>query len=341
MIGYELEINPVGMWGEFRETLHGGRMGLRFESLSERLYRVIGSIYRYVDDLVVLEYPKRLHRRSIDAVVKLRSGKLVLLKISDDVEGLSKQDIHELRDIAAALNSGALVVANYMGGIELLDEVAYEVHNVRVVNVNTLEKVLSGEANVYIYQDGDMFKVKINKEVMRRRRVEKGLSLGQIAYKLKVTRRTVYEYEKGYIEPTISKAEKLVEILGEDILEPIDIFENPKAPRRTTENPVFDSKEEEELARKLRERSFNVVHAKKTTVDIVGSRVDRKILLVIRHGRESLESLELKSINSKKLARISNTENYVVVDDRKVKEDLEGRGIEVYTQSEVMELLNH
>jgi hypothetical protein len=41
-----------------------------------------------------------------------------------------------------------------------------------------------------------------------------------------------------------------------------------------------------------------------------------------------------------RLARVSGTKHYVVVDDRRVKEDLEGRGIEVYTQGEVIELLN-
>jgi len=313
---------------------------LRFESLSETLYRVVGSTYKHVNDLAVLEYPRRMYRRSIDVVVKLRDGKLSLLKVTDDVENLSKQDVQELRSIASALSSGALIIANYMDGVKLLDEVAYETCGVRVVNVNTLERVLSGEANIYIYQSGDMFKVRINRDAMRRKRVKKGLSLGELACKLKVTRRTVYEYERGYIEPTISKAEKLVELLGEDILEPIDIFEQPKVPRRTVENVIFDSKEEEELARKLRERNFNVVHARKTTVDMIGSRVDKKILLVVRHGKESLESLELKSINSKKLARITGSESYIVVDNRKVKEDLEGMGIEVYTQGEVVELLN-
>jgi putative transcriptional regulator len=318
----------------------GWERGLRFESLSDTLYRVIGSIYKHVEDLAVLEYPRKPHRRSIDVVTKLRDGRLVLLKVMDDVEGLSKQDVQELREIASALGSGALVVANSMGGVELLDEVAYEAHNIRVVNVNTLERVLSGKANVYIYQCGDMFKVKINREAMKRRRIEKGLSLGELAYRLRVTRRTVYEYERGYIEPTIGKAEKLVEILGEDILEPVDIFDSPKAGRRGLEPTSFDSKEEEELARKLMERNFSIVHARRTTVDIVGSRADERVLLVIRHGKESLESLELKSINSMRLARVSGTKHYVVVDDRRVKEGLEGRGIEVYTQGEVIELLN-
>jgi hypothetical protein len=45
-------------------------------------------------------------------------------------------------------------------------------------------------------------------------------------------------------------------------------------------------------------------------------------------------------MNSRRLARILNTENYVVVDDRVVKKDLEGEGIEAYTKNEVAELLN-
>jgi putative transcriptional regulator len=308
--------------------------------LSEALYKVIGSIYKYVDDLVVLEYPRRLHRRSIDVATRLRDGRLVLLKVADDVENLSRQDVRELRDVALALSSGALVVANYTGGLEFVDEVAYEVCGVKAVNVNTLERVLAGEANVYIYQSGDMFKVKIDEEAMRRRRVEKGLSLGELAQRIRVSRRTVYEYERGYIEPTIDKAEKLVELLGEEILASVDIFESPKTSKHSVEEAAFDSREEEDLARRLMERNFRVVHAKKTTVDIVGSRADKKILLVVRHGRESFEGLKLKSMNSRRLARILNTENYVVVDDRVVKKDLEGEGIEAYTKNEVVELLN-
>jgi len=310
-----------------------------FEVLSETLYRVIGSIYRYVDDLVVLEYPRSLHRRSIDVATRLKDGRLTLLKIADDVKSLSKQDVRELRDIASALGSGALVIANFTGGLELVDEVAYDVCGVKAVNVNTLEKVLSGEANVYIYQSGDMFKVRIDGEAMKRRRIEKRLSLGELAQRIRVSRRTVYEYERGYIEPTIDKAEKLVELLGGGVLASVDLFEHLEAGKQSTDI-AFDSREEEELARKLSEMNFRVVHAKKTAVDIVGSRADKKVLLVVRHGRESLEGLKLKSINSRRLARISNTESYVVVDDKMVKKDLEGEGVEAYTKSEVVELFN-
>lgn len=306
---------------------------------TETLYRVIGAIYRHVDDLVVLEYPRRLSRRSIDVVVKLGDGRIAFLKVTDDTGNLSKYDVQELRDIASTLNAGALIVANYMNNREIVDDVAYELHGVKVVNVNTLEGVFSGETQIYVYQSGDTFKVRIDGETLRRRRLEEGLSLGDVAYRIGVTRRTVYEYERGYIEPSLDKAEKLVQLLGEEILVPVDLFECPPGRKRELMELNLDSEEEKTLARKLYDRNFNVVHAKRTTVDLVGAKTKRRILLVISHGRESFESLKLKSLNSRKLARLTNSENYIVVDSREVKRELEKEELEVYNMSEFEELI--
>jgi len=307
---------------------------------TETLYRVIGSIYKYVEDLAVLEYPRRLYRRSIDIAVKLRDGRLAFIKVTDNTDNISKQDVQELRSVASTLGAGAVIVAEYMGDRELLDDIAYELYNVKVVNVNTLEGVFSGRTAIYVYQSGDLLKVRIDGEAVRRRRLEEGLSLGEVAYRLGVTRRTVYEYERGSIEPTIDKAEKLVRLLGDEILAPIDIFEcTAPSKTKTLEADDFDSEEERLLAKSLAESNFNVVHAKRTTVDIVGAKKERRLLLVVRHGKESFESFRLKALNSRKLARIASTENYVVVKEREAKRELEGEGLKVVTLPEVRELL--
>ncbi|MCE4602359.1 MAG: helix-turn-helix domain-containing protein [Desulfurococcales archaeon] len=301
----------------------------------EYFYRVLSTLYKYASELAVLEYPRSIEKRSLDMALKLSDGTVILVKVIEDLDMLSKREAGELALIASTLGVPAIIVADKKGGVDLVDGVVFEKHGVRVVTLRTLEDYLSGSEKPFIYQSKDMFKVRIDPGKMRERRLEMGLSLGDLALFLGTSRRAVYEYERGGIEPTVEKGEKLVEMLGEDILKPIELTEPLKAPKRSLD---YDTELERSIAERLTDMGYRVYHAKRTVSDIGGSRRgEARIMIAVRHRRESDTRMVEKASYLERLCSVTEAEAIVVVDDTRMAKKMEGEGLRAYTLNDFIE----
>jgi putative transcriptional regulator len=298
-------------------------------------YSMLATLYKNADAVEVLDYPEKVERQSINVAARLKDGRLVLFKITSDVEKLSQLEINELRSLAALLDVSAVIVAEKRGRKKLISGVIYEKKKVPVITPEDLEKVLTKgkRAGIYVYQCKDSFKVRINAEVLRERREEKGLSLGDLASSLNVSRKLIYEYERGESDPTLDKAEKLVEILGEDIIEPLDPFEQLKG-EDLKPKLDFDCEIERRLARILDDLNYRLAHAKRTATDIVASGGE-KLLFLVRHRRESISRTLKKADNLIRLSKMVDAEPIAIVNKEDIKRELEPEEVKVYKPEEL------
>jgi len=308
--------------------------------LKEFFYRVLGLLYRYADEIAVLEYPRRMERRSIDLAVQLRDGRKLLVKVAIDASQVPRSEVVELVSLAGIMGVAPLIVAQYKGGEPLIEGVVYDRGGVKAVNLETLDNVLSGREQVFIYEGRDSFRVSIDPEKLREKRLEKGLSLGDLALILGVSRKAAYEYEKGAIEPSLEKAEKLVGIFGEDIVRPVDLFEPPREVPRGM--PSYDSRIEEEAAQALEAGGFRVVHARRTVVDLGCSSPsdDEKMLFVVEHPREKPARTQEKIAYLDRLSNVMGVdERIAIVSTREKARMFEREGIRAVTVDELRELV--
>lgn len=305
----------------------------------ELFYRVLALLYSYAREAVVVEWPKNVEKRSVDLVVKLKDGRLVLVKATYDASNLSRREVQELRGLATALRASPLVVASKLQGEELLSYVVYEKQGVRIVNYETLREAVAGRGEIYVYGSKDQLKVSIDPEALRTKRVEKRLSLGDLAMALGVSRKTVYEYERGSIEPTLEKAEKLVDMLGPEVLKPIDIFEEAGSGVQGQQPGGFrDDDLASRIAVMLASVGFRVAQTKRTSVDVAaGGREDERMLFVVKHRRESLSTLVERHEASEKISRVVEGEYYVVAGSDEARR-LRGE-IDVVTPEEVKDIV--
>ncbi|MEB3846394.1 MAG: helix-turn-helix domain-containing protein [Desulfurococcales archaeon] len=305
----------------------------------EVLYKSLAILYRYASDIAVLEYPRSIERRSIDLVVSLRNGRRALIKVTADASEVPRAEINELTSLSASMGASPLMIAEKREGEELLPGVAYEKGGVNLVSPETVEGVLSRRDPVYVYESRDSFKVKVNPERLRERRLASGLSLGDLASYLGTSRKAVYEYERGRLDPTIEKAQALIRLLGEDIVEEYDIFEGPRQPPKPRRE-TYDSKLEEEVAEILQSRGFTVVHARKTVLDIGGSKGEDRIVVVVKHPRESTRSLLEKCAYLSRMASVIGVERRLaIVDEPRLAKDLESEGVETVTPTELSSIM--
>lgn len=91
------------------------------------------------------------------------------------------------------------------------------------LSLETLERIIEGGGGPFLYFSKGGVYVKIRGEKIRRMRRSMGMSLGDLSYRLGVTRRMVYEYETGRADATLEVAYKLVQLFGEDVVERMDI----------------------------------------------------------------------------------------------------------------------
>lgn len=92
-----------------------------------------------------------------------------------------------------------------------------------MLNTKTFEEVVKERRTPFIYFDRGGVYVRIRGEVVREHRRRNRASLGDLSMKLGVTRRMVYEYESGGSDATINVANKLVDLFGEEVLEPLSL----------------------------------------------------------------------------------------------------------------------
>ncbi len=277
------------------------------EGLLEEAYSVLKRSGRRVD---IIEYPLR-RRRAFDIVCNGRRN--VFARVVLDASSLSREDANELRASAHAYNASPIVVAKYVYGYEAEDDVVYERHGLYIVSVEGLRQIARDEP-LYILNSHGVYTVRVNPEKLRRMREEHGMSLGELADRLGVSRKTVYEYERGTMRLSIDKAIKLLDIFGEEVFEPIDVLEVPTEETYDLGEP--DIRLEEMIIEYLRSRGYNVVHLRRTPIDIIGYRRRGGTVSVIVKHFISERRFTLKINEAEKIVSLTGSRKVIVEDEK-------------------------
>ncbi|MFP3144300.1 MAG: helix-turn-helix domain-containing protein [Caldisphaera sp.] len=314
------------------------------KQMSERkakdfLYKVIAELYNRSEYIEVIDYPRSINRRSIDLAVKLNNDRFLLIKVAHDLEEIPKGEIAELLGLSLRLGIPSIIITEKNRGILMVDGVVYEKNGAKAVKLETLISALENN-DLYIFQDKESFKVKINPEKLREKRISRNMSLGEVASILHVSRRSVYEYERGSIEPSVDLGEKLVNIFGEDILQPINIFSKEHLEKIEVEDQPVDVLEEKIISNELKDLGFITYHAKRTVLDIgAKDKQGNRLLIIIRHGKEGAQALSAKAQNLEKLSDTTNSKSFVVSNEKNLIKELELEKAEALTLEEFIELL--
>lgn len=158
---------------------------------------------------------------SFDVLAGKPSDVLAIKVLEDLRHEKARKYVDDLRSLALSLDVVPLVACEE--GIPEGSLVTYK--GVPSLSLETVEKILSGEESPFIYFSKGGVYVKIRGDAVKKLRKEKGMSLGDLSLRLGVTRRMVYEYEVGRSDATLEVAYKLVQLLGEEVVEKLN-FKN-------------------------------------------------------------------------------------------------------------------
>lgn len=209
---------------------------------SERLLQTVTSI------LIMAGYAVSercgMRPRSFDLIAR-RGDELLVIKGVVHIDSMSEEIAHELSAIAHFLKGKPIVVGEKARDAELERGAVYLRYGIVSTSAVTLYDFFVEEVPPLVYaQPGGLY-VNINGDLLRALREEEGMSLGDLASALGVSRRTISKYESG-MGTTLDIAFRMEEIFDIALVEAIDPLAHPnpfeEGERRQTDksHPEFD-----------------------------------------------------------------------------------------------------
>ncbi|HIE31695.1 MAG TPA: transcriptional regulator [Methanosarcinales archaeon] len=149
---------------------------------------------------------------------------LLLLRTLSDIDSLNAAAAHEMQSLSDRLNGRPLVIGSKSRSRMLEDGVAYFRHGIPSINPATLHDCLIEGVPPLVYAAPGGLCISIDGERLRSIRTGRKISLGELATKLGISRRTISKYEDGEMDASIDVALRLEEILDIELICPVRIF---------------------------------------------------------------------------------------------------------------------
>jgi putative transcriptional regulator len=160
--------------------------------------------------------------RSCFDVLARRENNLLLIKVFQNIEGMTYHTAVELKQVAAAMSASCMVIGDHMKNASLDPDVIYTRYGINVVNLQAFSEVLKQKSPL-VYSIRGSYCVRINPQTLSEIRKKADLTQDQLAASLGVSKQSVHRYEStGRI--SLDVAEKLIDFLKEDIRAPKEVF---------------------------------------------------------------------------------------------------------------------
>lgn len=160
-------------------------------------------------------------------IVGRRDKTLLIVKVLSNVDAFSRENADEMKIMAEALDANPLIVGEVSSSGPLEKGIVYSRFKIPIVSNETLAEHLLEEVPPFIFAAPGGLYVKIDSDVLKQLREERGISLGTLAETAGVSRRTIQMYENG-MGAMIDAALRLEEFLDAQIVQPLDPFEYKK-----------------------------------------------------------------------------------------------------------------
>jgi len=179
-----------------------------------------------------------LRPRSFDLAAR-KEDLFILIKILSNIDGLNERTAVEVRRLAKHLLGRTILVGEKSRDQYLERGAVYFRYGIPTVSVPTLADCLLDGVLPLVYAAHGGLYVRIDGSLIRQLRLDRGISLGALASRLGVSRRTISKYEMESMDTTIDVAVKLEEIFEEEVILPVDLFKSgnlEEKPEQITDN---------------------------------------------------------------------------------------------------------
>ncbi len=163
-------------------------------------------------------------RPSCFCMVARKDSDIAFIKVPFDLGKISLRDALELQAISSHFSGTPLFMSDKARERQLEDDTVYTRYDIYAVTLKTLEDVVARGMQPLVEAGPGGYYARLDGEAIRNRRMKLGLSIGKLAEQMRISRRTLYGYERGMVKASVSAAYNLEWILGIPVVRSIDIF---------------------------------------------------------------------------------------------------------------------
>lgn len=277
-------------------------------------------------------------------LVARKNGILLFVKVLYNVDSLQQEHAKELKLLSIIFSASPLVIGKKSGHTVLEDGVVYERYGIPVININSLiYALIEGKFPIIIAKRGGIF-VKIDNKVLRSERIRKNLSLGMLAEMVGVSRKTIYEYERGIMDATVETAHKLENLLNAKLTQPINVFAWKIEDIESLEKENVENELKEIVCELLSELGFGVIPTFRTPFDAVAKTPEARIVLLTGVGYPSERGIRKRIKVVRSISQIMRKYAVFILEGKRVSPNIDGVPIlktsELKSMEEPEELLS-
>jgi putative transcriptional regulator len=263
---------------------------------------------------------KPLNMRSISFdIVARRDRILLIIKILSNVDAFNKENAEEMKTLAEALQASPIMIGERTGSGDIEEGIVYSRFNVPIINLQTLSDYMLEGVPPFIFAAPGGLYVKLDSQVLKEIREERGISLGNLAEVAGVSRRTIQMYEGG-MGAMIEVALRLEDFLKEPLVMPVDPFEYKTEDRER----YFELKAADEFSKQVFERlvalGFSVVPTCKAPFEALAR--DHRVLILTGMGQDESKLMEKAKMVSD-LSKVTEHRSVIFIERIRTRDHIE------------------
>jgi putative transcriptional regulator len=161
-----------------------------------------------------------------------KNDTLIFIKVQPGIDNFSSDDSFDLKALSKCVSASAFLIAETTREKPLEDDTLYSRYSISAVTPKTFENIVIRKVNPLIRACPGGCYVEIDCQAIKRRRQELGLSAGEMAKMIGISRRTLYGYERGMAKASVTAAYNLIWALAVPAAKPVDVFEESEDQRK-------------------------------------------------------------------------------------------------------------
>ncbi len=253
--------------------------------------------------------------------IAARKDILLLLKILVNVDSMDALQAQELKRLACLVSAFPLLIGDRTRMDRIENDVVHERYDLPAINPDTLRMLVQNSALPLIFSTKGGYYVRIDGEALERERKRRGLSLGQLAKTIGVTRESIYTYEHGG-NATVDTAMALAEKLAVDLVQPVQVLRRVEV-EIMPGGPVQSELLNFVIAR-LSQLGFGVYPTPRTPFDIMAKESeDRLLATALEHDRGTRHHADLIS----SLSRVIDITAFLISQEKQTRSTLHGLAV--------------
>jgi putative transcriptional regulator len=252
-----------------------------------------------------------------------RHDQLIFLKICADIGNACFDDAAELQKISGCFSALPLIIGEKTRKKPLENDTVYTRYDISVITPETLEDVVLRGTHPLVEAGPGGYYIKLDGNLINKRRQELGLSVGKLAEMVGISRRTLYGYERGMTKASVPKAYKLEWILGAPVVQNADISQAPEhmcllaRVRQLVRKHYFMKA----IFRKFAQLNFNVTCTRRAPFDFIACCPKDEVKIIGGVNEEGERNLNQRREEIKSLSTIIGAHVVFVSHGKRINEE--------------------